>query len=402
MQVELTGQSDNDLAVLSAIARYQFIYIIKKRGKMMKKKLALVVLMTFGLMMSACGNDAANNQAEVEDPGVPVYTKVLQAENFNRVIVTGGLLQPESTVYVIPKISGMEEIKNVYVKVGDKVTAGQKLASLDQESTMLQYDATKVQYDEMMKNLNNYKALYDAGAVSRTDYESLEAQAKALDIQMRGLQMQLDYLEITAPISGTITAASAEVGSYASASQAMFTIANADTLEVQAGISEGNVSKLAVGDVVSITIPTLDKAVYEGRIVEIGLVMDQTSKSYPVRISLDNSQGNFLAGMYAEVSIITDRVTDALVVPVDAISYKGDATSVMVVVDDKAEQRIITTGVNDGDSYVVTDGLASGDAVIVKGNTDLVSGEKVTVTKVVNQLDIEPEQDQSQEQNEEN
>ncbi len=367
----------------------------------MKKKLALVVLMTFGLMMSACGNDA-NNQAEVVDPGVPVYTKVLQAENFNRVIVTGGLLQPESTVYVIPKISGMEEIKNVYVKVGDKVTAGQKLASLDQESTMLQYDATKLQYDEMMKNLNNMKALYDAGAVSRTDYESLEAQAKALDIQMRGLQMQLDYLEITAPISGTVTAASAEVGSYATASQPMFTIANADTLEVQAGISEGNVSKLAVGDVVSISIPTLDKAVYEGRIVEIGMVMDQTSKSYPVRISLDNSKGNFLAGMYAEVSIITDRVSDALVVPVDAISYKGDATSVMVVVDDKAEQRIITTGVNDGDSYVVTDGLVSGDAVIVKGNTDLVSGEKVTVTKVVNQLDIEPEQDQSQEQNEEN
>lgn len=185
---------------------------IKKRGKVMKKKLALAVLLAFMVSLSACGNtDTAQDQTDAaEDPGTPVYTKVLEVENFNRILVTGGLLQAESTVYVMPKISGMEEIKNVYVKVGDKVSAGQTLASLDQESTMLQYDSTKLQYDEMMKNLNNTKTLYEAGAVSRNDYESLEAQAKALEIQLRGLQMSLDNLEITAPIAGTIVSVSAE------------------------------------------------------------------------------------------------------------------------------------------------------------------------------------------------
>ena len=144
---------------------------IKKRGKVMKKKLALAVLLAFMVSLSACGNtDTAQDQTDAaEDPGTPVYTKVLEVENFNRILVTGGLLQAESTVYVMPKISGMEEIKNVYVKVGDKVSAGQTLASLDQESTMLQYDSTKLQYDEMMKNLNNTKTLYEAGAVSRND-----------------------------------------------------------------------------------------------------------------------------------------------------------------------------------------------------------------------------------------
>lgn len=367
----------------------------------MKKKLALAVLMSFMVTLGACGNNATvpEQTQEAEEPGVPVYTKVLESENFNRVLVSGGLLQAESTVYVMPKVSGMEEIKNVYVKVGDKVSMGQTLASLDQESAMLQYDATKLQYDEMMKNLNNTKALYEAGAVSRNDYESLEAQAKALEIQLRGQQLSLNNLQITAPISGTVVAVSAEVGSYATASQPMFTISDTDTLEVVAGVSESNVSKISVGDTVSIMIPTLDKAVYEGKIVEIGKVMDQTSKSYPVRISLDNSKGNFLAGMYAEVSITTDRVKDCLVVPVDAISYKNDSESVMVVVDDKAEQRVIKTGVNDGSNYVVTEGLDIGDAVIVKGNINLVSGEKVTVTKVINQADQEPEQTQTNTEN---
>ena len=99
----------------------------------MKKKLALAVLLAFMVSLSACGNtDTAQDQTDAaEDPGTPVYTKVLEVENFNRILVTGGLLQAESTVYVMPKISGMEEIKNVYVKVGDKVSAGQTLASLD-------------------------------------------------------------------------------------------------------------------------------------------------------------------------------------------------------------------------------------------------------------------------------
>ena len=367
----------------------------------MMKKIALTFLAVACLSLSACNAtdpaDTDNTAEVVEEPGTAVYTKILEPEEFDRVIITGGLLQAESTVYVMPKISGMEEITAVYAKVGDEVTQGQVLATLDQQSAQLQYDSTKIQYDEALKNLNNTKALYDMGAVSKNDYESLETQVKGLEISLQGLQMSLDNLTITAPISGSIVSVSAEVGSYASASSSMFTISDTSTLEIVAGISEGNVNKIAVGDQVSVRIPTADNAVYAGRIVEIGKVMDTNSKSYPVRIALDNKDGQFLSGMYAEVSITTDKVADCLVVPVDAITYRTDEQIVMVVVDGKAEERVIQTGVNDGDYYVVTEGLAAGDEVIVKGNVDLVNGEKVTVTKVVNELDIEPQEEQEEE-----
>ena len=366
----------------------------------MMKKIAVTFLAVACLSLSACNatdQAEADNTAVVEEPGTAVYTKILQPEEFDRVIITGGLLQAESTVYVMPKISGMEEITAVYVKMGDEVTQGQVLATLDQKSAQLQYDSTKLQYDEALKNLNNTKALYEIGAVSKNDYESLETQVKGLEISLEGLQMSLDNLNVTAPISGSIVSVSAEVGSYASASSSMFTISDTSTLEISVGISEGNVNKIAVGDQVSVRIPTLDNAVYAGRIVEIGKVMDTNSKSYPIRIALDNQDGQFLSGMYAEVSITTDQVADCLVVPVDAITYRTDEQIVMVVVDGKAEERVIETGVNDGDYYVVTEGLAAGDEVIVKGNVDLVNGEKVTVTKVVNELDIDQPQ-QSDEQ----
>lgn len=370
----------------------------------MMKKIALTFLAVACVSLSACNAaDPAENVNEVvEEPGTAVNTKILQPEEFDRVIITGGLLQAESTVYVMPKVSGMEEITEVYVKVGDEVTEGQALAKLDQESAMLQYDSTKLQYDEAVKNLNNMKALYDMGAISKNDYESVETQVKGLEISLRGLQLTLDNLVITAPISGSIVSSSAEVGSYASASSSLFTISDTSTLEIVAGISEGNVSKLSVGEQVSVRIPTANNAVYAGRIVEISKVMDTNSKSYPVRIALDNKDGTFLAGMYAEVSITTDRVSDCLVVPVDAISYREDEEVVMVVVDGKAEERVIQTGINDGDYYVVNEGLLAGDEVIVKGNTDLVNGEKVTVTKVVNQTETDATTETQESQEEQN
>jgi len=361
---------------------------------MIKKKLAGVLLIAMCMSLGACGsNNNDNSTNAAEEAGTAVYTKILQPENFNRVITTGGLLQAKSTVYVIPKVSGMEEVTDVYVKVGDTVEKGQLLASLDKETAMLQYQSTKLQYDEVLKNLNNMKILYDAGAVSRNDYESLEMQFKSLEISLKGMQMSLDNLSITAPIGGTIVSSSAEVGGYATASSAMFTISDTSTLEAVAGINERNVNKIKVGDEVSIRIPTAGDSVYTGTIIEVGKVMDQNSKNYPVRVALDNSQGEFLAGMYAEIGIITDRVTDCLVVPVDAIAYKDDGEMmVMIAKDGVAESRDIITAVNDGDYYVVTEGLEINDEVIVKGNVDLVNGEKITVMKVVNQADIQADE----------
>ena len=199
----------------------------------MMKKIAVTFLAVACLSLSACNatdQAEADNTAVVEEPGTAVYTKILQPEEFDRVIITGGLLQAESTVYVMPTISGMEEITAVYVKMGDEVTQGQVLATLDQKSAQLQYDSTKLQYDEALKNLNNTKALYEIGAVSKNDYESLETQVKGLEISLEGLQMSLDNLNVTAPISGSIVSVSAEVGSYASASSSMFTISSMNSL----------------------------------------------------------------------------------------------------------------------------------------------------------------------------
>ena len=330
------------------------------------------------MMLSGCGSEQA--QQTEQEARTAVNTEVLAFTDFDRVVHIGGTTQAVSTVMVIPKVASLEEITSVQVKVGDTVKAGQVLATLKGESVRLQYDATKLQYDDAVRTLDRMQALYDAGAIAKSDFEQAQLGVQGLESNLKGMEISLNGLTVTAPIGGTVTMVNGEVGGYATASSAMFEIADITELEVKVGVNENVVQKIQVGDAAQIEIPTAATTHhYLGTIKEIGRVMTQGTKTYPITISVDNTQGELLAGMYANVGLTTDTIAQGIIIPVDAIGYHDGEAYVMTVEDGKAVEKRITTGVNDGNFYEITEGLAIGDELIVKGNVDLVSGEPVVV-----------------------
>ena len=96
-------------------------------------------------------------------------------------------------------------------------------------------------------------------------------------------------------------------------------------------------------------------------------------------ISVGNMDGQLLAGMYAEIKVVTDVVNDAMIVPVTAIINRDGSKYVMVEEDGKAYQKEIVTGIDDGNEYVLLEGLTVGEHLIVKGSKSLVDGQDVTV-----------------------
>ena len=396
--------------------------------KQTKRKVAALTLGGFLLMsmMSGCGAKEGATQEEAAST-VPVEVETVQVQDFDKVITLGGLTEAESTVNVIAKVSGMEQITQVNVKVGDKVTAGQVLAQLDTETSQIQADnaalavanaensiaVAQQSYDNAVTNYNNGLELFEIGAMSQTDIDQLKLARDNAQSQLNSAQiavanarntlqsanLALGYGTITAPISGTVTTVNADVGSYATASAPMFVIANVDTLEVSTGINEQNVSKIQIGQEVLLRINSVSDQWFSGNITEISTVMDSQTKNYPVTIAMNNQDDNLVAGMYAEINVIVDHADDVLVIPVNAIVYK-EAQPVAYVLQGEGtvKEAKLTLGINDGDHYVVTAGLQAGDQVVVTGNSSLVDGEAVTVIKIdgVEQaLDLKPAEDES-------
>lgn len=379
--------------------------------KQTKRKVAALTLGSFLLMsmMSGCGAEEDATQEAVST--VPVEVETVQVQNFDKVITLGGLTEAESTVNVIAKVSGMEQITQVNVKVGDKVTAGQVLAQLDTETSRIQADNAQLavanaensitvaqqSYENAVTNYNNALELFEIGAMSQTDLDQLKLARDNAQSQLNSAQiavanarntlqsanLALSYGTITAPISGTITTVNADVGSYATASAPMFVIANVDTLEVTTGINEQNVSKIQIGQEVLLRINSVSDQWFSGNITEISTVMNSQTKNYPITIALHNQDDDLVAGMYAEINVIVDHADDVLVIPVNAIVYKeAQPVAYVLQADGTVKEAKLTLGINDGDNYVVTAGLQAGEQIVVTGNSSLVDGETVTVVKI--------------------
>ena len=332
-------------------------------------------------MLGGCGQkpDANAPQEPEAVVGVPVEVAAVGTQDFERTISVAGKTAAESTVNVIAKVSGMEQIMAVNVKVGDKVSKGQVLASLNTDSTSLQMEQAQLAYDNAKDMYEKNLALFDAGAVSQNQIDQLKLQMDNAANGLNQIKLALDYATVTAPISGTVVTVNADEGSYASASQPMFVIANVDDLEVKAGVTESNVGKIQLGQKVSVKIGAAGADPVEGTITEISKVMDMATKNYPITISIDNSAGNYVDGMYAEVQLVVDRAPDAVVIPAQAIINNDNKRYVFIEREGKAVETEVQVGLTDGNYYVVTEGLTVGENLIVKGNSDLVDGQDVVV-----------------------
>ena len=346
-----------------------------------KRKIAAVTLGGFLLMSTVCGcgsQDAAEQQETVSR--IPVDVETVEVQDFDKLITLGGLTAAENTVQVIAKVGGMEQIKAVHVKVGDKVSAGQVLAQLDNETSAINLSNAQLAYDNAYTNYENAKQLFELGAVSQSDLNQLKMAYENANNTLRQAQMAMDYATVTAPISGTVTMVNANVGSFATASAPMFEIANVDTLEISTGINEQNVSKIKIGQEVLLKIHSVSDKWMSGTITEISKVMNAQTKNYPVTIALANKDADLVAGMYAEVQVAVEHAEDVLVIPVDAIVYKeAKPVAFIAQADGTVKEKALTLGINDGDNYVVTKGLQAGDQIVVKGNGNLVEGEPISI-----------------------
>ncbi|MBQ5652059.1 MAG: efflux RND transporter periplasmic adaptor subunit [Peptococcaceae bacterium] len=368
-----------------------------------KRKIAAVTLGGFLLMSTVCGcgsQDAAEQQETVSR--IPVDVETVEVQDFDKLITLGGLTAAENTVQVIAKVGGMEQIKAVHVKVGDKVSAGQVLAQLDNETSAINLSNAQLAYDNAYTNYENAKQLFELGAVSQSDLNQLKMAYENANNTLRQAQMAMDYATVTAPISGTVTMVNANVGSFATASAPMFEIANVDTLEISTGINEQNVSKIKIGQEVLLKIHSVSDKWMSGTITEISKVMNAQTKNYPVTIALANKDDDLVAGMYAEVQVAVEHAEDVLVIPVDAIVYKeAKPVAFIAQADGTVKEKALTLGINDGDYYVVTKGLQAGDQIVVKGNGNLVEGEPIsiiTLDGVEQDLNLNAEADAEPEQ----
>jgi multidrug efflux pump subunit AcrA (membrane-fusion protein) len=203
----------------------------------------------------------------------------------------------------------------------------------------------------------------------------------------------MDYVPgvATAPVAGTIVALPAQVGMTIAQTVPLARIAAGNTaagngLEIRLYVAERFISRIALRLPCEITLDAYPGEVFQGRITELSPVVDPSSRTMEVKISVTNTENKLKAGMFAKVRIITETKNNIVKIPAAALSQRFGESYVFTAETDPQDpaflisrKRIVVPGISIDGVLEVQQGLNPDDEVIVRGQTLLEDGSRINV-----------------------
>ncbi|MBR3011817.1 MAG: efflux RND transporter periplasmic adaptor subunit [Bacteroidales bacterium] len=314
-----------------------------------------------GPMMMADPNAPTNVEIAVTEyrdvPQDETYTTSVQAYAVNNVVPQTG-----------------SRIKRILVEVGDFVAKGQVLAEMDQTSL----EQTKLKLDNDALELSRLKELYEAGALSKSDYEAMQLSYNVSNSQYQNL---VENTILRSPLTGVVTARNYDVGDMYAMSSPIFVVQQISPVKLLVGISETDYTKVKKGDSVDITADAIPGRTFVGKVNRIYPVIDPASHTFTAEVVVPNNDRVLRPGMFARAKV-TFAINHSIVVPDIAIVKQqgsGQKSVFVLNADNTVSSRIVTLGRHTGSDYEILEGLSEGEKVVTKGHTNLRNGAEVNV-----------------------
>ncbi len=385
--------------------------------------IALSVLI---LSAAGCRDNAAAKETQ-EPPIAPVTT--IQRAHLENTFQVAGEFVPFQEVELHAKVAGY--IRHISVDIGDRVKAGQVLATLDVPELMAQVqgaDAGVRQSQEQISRAKsdvlraqaNYEAAHSQaerlqqaskarpGLIAQQEIDdalakdrAASAQVDAAEAALSATQQQLgvsqaehqhysslaDYSRIVAPFSGVVTWRYADTGTLIQAgtsnagSAPVVKLAEVDILRLRLPVPESLAPYVRVGDPATLRVDAIGKT-FTGKVTRTAGALDTATRSMQVEIDVPNSKGELTPGMYAQVTLNVAHAGESLVVPVQAVDQTGTPFVLLVNSDNKVEKRSVRVGVSTPTRVEILGGLKQGDRIVALNLSTYQPGEIVTPKQV--------------------
>jgi HlyD family secretion protein len=397
-------------------------------------RLALMALLgTVFVASSFLSGCSAKPEGAEAAPTVAVQVDAAESEAIQRKVIADAILYPLDQAAIVPKIAA--PVKKFYVERGSEVHAGQLLAELesadlaaaltDNQGGVAQaqasYDAavqkaqqdlqlTKETLDSAQRLYDSRQALYKQGAAAAKDVDDarlslLQAQTqyqaaqKQLDLKVAegalssakgktaGAEAQLGYSKIMSPIDGVVTDRPVYPGEMPASGSPLLTVMNLSQVIARAHVSQEQAALIRVGNAATISAPGVTPAV-KGKVTLVSPALDPNSTTVEVWVQAPNPKGQLKPGGGASVTVVTETVPKAIVIPTAALltDSEGQTTVMTLDTDNKPHKKKVKIGIRNADDTQVTDGLKGGERVVTVGAFQLASEDDDVLAKTTVQV----------------
>lgn len=303
-------------------------------------QIALLVLIAGGIIsMNMIFRSGESNQSDLQKRSkggrtagketesiIAVEASEVERQTVSQFIKINGDVVAENTVDLFSDVSG--KITSIDIEVGEYIGKGEKIATVDPSLPGKQYSASTV----------------------------------------------------TSTISGTLTAVNYQVGDTISTQNAIATIGDLKDLQIETFIPERFVSSVSLGLNGEITFEALGSEVFTGVISEISPVIDTTSRTMAITLTLNKQDDRIKVGMFSSIKLITKSSPETLAVATSAITSYYDDNIIYVVKDGNVvEKRIVELGLTSDELVEITSGISEGELIVIQGQSYLSDGSSVKV-----------------------
>jgi len=381
---------------------------------MKRRFLSLLAVLSLFLLLPACGEE----EETAESSATPVEVQVVQRGSISAQTQVSGQVTPGSqeTVFVAQSL----RCEEVYVSLGDTVTAGQVLCKLDAASAWATYDMAVMGYEMAVDAYNSQsnsmgaeveelqaafdealsqyeigectQAALDAiGSLLETAMASMNSSMGQLEISVKNAETSMLQMEsammnidrngyVTAPMSGNIISLNMANNVYVSPTAPLATIESASDKKIYTSVSESLIPKLAEGDTVNVHISSLGRS-FPATISAMDKASNYQTRLFGVTIQVPESEtAGLFSGMFADVIFYTDSQDNVILVPTEAIQTGTNGQYVYTIDDQNLAHMVpVQTGLVGDGITEITSGLAGGERLVTVGQFYLTEGAEVRV-----------------------
>ncbi|OCB76089.1 efflux RND transporter periplasmic adaptor subunit [Flavobacterium crassostreae] len=327
----------------------------------MKKSIYILAL---SVVLFSCKETKTEETAVKEDTVISVTTTQFKSsameianpteQDFEVTVRTSGKIDvpPQNRAKVTTFVGG--NVKSTRLLVGDKVTKGQALLTLENTEFLdiqkeylevaeqinylkSEYERQKTLFDEKITSQKNYLKAESDYRKTKGMYQSLKAKLKMLNISPANVEQGklTSVITIFSPISGDIVVMNANVGAYVAATDVLLEIIQTDHLHLELDIFEKDILKIKEGQKINFTVPEASKDVFDAEVYLVGKSIEGNNRTINVHGHLDESiKQQLLTGMFVEAAIVVDS-KKGMAIPTEALITENNKYSVLLLSEEK-------------------------------------------------------------------
>lgn len=341
--------------------------------------LALVLAATSG-----CGDSGMMSTAEGAGdtalPPVPVAVLPAALGSMDKHYFATATLEPNKEAEIVARVSGV--VLGLSAEEGDQVEPGEVLLRIEEDAYLHRLHQAEAEASKQKARFSRQEKMFKKDLISAEEYDAARTDLQAAEAALELAKLELSHARVTPPFNGHIVNRAVDPGRMVNNDTPLFTVADMSRLLARVHVPAREFRNIRPGQAVTLTLDSNEEKL-RGEIILVSPIIDPSSGTVKVTVAIEEYPPNTRPGDFAEVSIVTDRHEDTILVPGNAVFTDRGETVVYIVKDDQAVRCPVEIGFQNDDHTEILSGIVAGDAVVIQGQRSLKHEQDVKVLPAI-------------------